>query len=93
MTEKHYVMVANMQRFRVWAQENINDEVWTYAGARIHTPTKEYRAVTALHHLRGAHLSPHTIHWTDGWYMGLTQRSADQIEQYVEMCLAAGPGK
>jgi hypothetical protein len=93
MTEKHYVMVPNMQRFRVWAQENINDEVWTHMGARIHTPTKEYRAVTAMHHLRGATLTPETIHWADDWFMGLTSRSAIELEQYVEMCLAAGPIK
>jgi hypothetical protein len=93
MTEKHYVMVPNMQRFRVWAQENINDEVWTQMGARIHTPTKEYRAVTAMHHLRGATVTPETIHWADDWFMGLTRRSAIEMEQYVEMCLGAGPVK
>ncbi len=93
MTEKHYVIVQNMQRFRNWGMDNIRDEEWTHRGARIHTPTKEYRAVTAMHHLRGATLTPETIHWADGWYMGLTNKGAIQIEQYVEMCLGAGPVK
>jgi hypothetical protein len=93
MTEKHYVIVANMQRFRSWAQENITDEDWGMVGFRIETPTKEYRAVTAMHHLRGAVLTPETIHWTDGWYMGLTARAVTEMERYVEMCIGAGPVK
>jgi hypothetical protein len=93
MTEKHYVIVANLQRFRNWAQDNLKDEEWSVLGARIRTATKEYRAVTAMHHLRGATLTPETIHWTDGWFMGLTGRGAIEMERYVELCLAAGPVK
>jgi hypothetical protein len=89
-TEKHYVIVSNLQRFRNWAMDNIHDEDWSMLGARIHTPTKEYRAVTAMHHLRGAALTPETIHWTDGWFMGLSGRGVVEMESYVEMCLAAG---
>jgi len=91
--EKHYVIVANMQRFRSWAQENINEEWGMIGGARIHTPTKEYRAITAMHQLRGATITPETIHWTDGWYMGLPARAVTEMERYVEMCIGAGPVK
>lgn len=93
MTEQHYVIVANLQRFRNWAMDNLRDEEWSYRGARIQTATKEYRAVTAMHHLRGAALTPETIHWTDGWFMGLTAQGAVEMERYVEMCLGAGPVK
>ena len=94
MTEKHYVIVSNLQRFRVWAHENITDEQWTIiGGARAHTETKEYRAITAMHQLRGATITPDTIHWTDGWYMGMPARAVVEMERYVEMCIGAGPIK
>ena len=93
-TEKHYVIVSTLQRFRNWAQDNIKDEDWgLVGGARIHTPTKEYRAIRSVHHLRGATLTPETIHWTDDWYRGLTVRGAIEMERYVEIALAAGPIK
>ena len=93
MTEQHYVIVANLQRFRMWAHDNLRDEEWVVGGGtRIHTPTKEFRAVTAMHHLRGAELTPETIHWTDGWFMGMTGQGATEMERYVEMLLASsGP--
>jgi hypothetical protein len=93
MTEKHYVIVANMQRFRVWAHENITDEEWMMMGFKIVTATKEYHAVMALHHLRGATLTKETIHWTDGWFMGMTGRGADEMERYAAMCIAMGESK
>ena len=94
MTEKHYVIVPNLQRFRNWAQDNIHDEDWgMIGGARVHTATKEYRAITQMHQLRGATLTPETLHWTDGWYMGMTARGVVEMERYVEMCLGAGPVK
>jgi hypothetical protein len=92
-TQKHYVIVPSIQRFRNWAMDNIRDEEWSHIGSRIHTATKEYRAVTAMHHLRGCTLTPETIHWADGWFMGLSNNGAIEMEQYVEMCLAAGPIK
>lgn len=93
MIETHYVIVQSIQRFRNWALDNLRDEEWSMIGTRIRTADKEYRAVTAMHHLRGASLTPETIHWTDGWFMGLTKRGAIEMERYVEMCLGAGPVK
>jgi len=92
--EKHYVIVANLQRFRNWAMDNLHDEQWSMlGGARIRTATKEYVAITAMHQLRGAILTEETLHWTDGWYMGLPARGVVEMERYVEMCLGAGPVK
>jgi hypothetical protein len=88
--EKHYVILPNLTRFRAWAQENVTEEWLPRGHGAILTDTKEYRAVTAMHHLRGAALTPETLHWAVGWHMGMTPRGALELERYVQMCLAMG---
>jgi hypothetical protein len=85
--EKHYVIVPNMQRFRAWAQENLTGE-WSMLGARIRTETAEYRPVIHLRHLRGATITPATVHWASDWFMGMTPRGAEEMESYVGFLLS-----
>lgn len=86
--ERHYVILPNLTRFRSWAKENINEEWFPRGHTVILTDTKEYRGVTAIHHLRGAVLTPETVHWAEDWHMGMTPRGVLELERYVQVCFA-----
>jgi hypothetical protein len=87
--ERHYVILPSVHRLRGWAQDNITEE-WSQVGATVRTADKEYRAVTALHHLRGATVTIDTLHWATGWYMGRTAEMNVELERYAEMALVCG---
>jgi hypothetical protein len=88
--ENHYVILPNLSRFRSWAKDNIKEEWRTRGHGVILTDSKCYRAIIHLHDLRGATLTEETVHWAEGWYMGLNPRAALELERYVQVCLAAG---
>lgn len=90
--EKHYVVVPTVQRLRSWAHDNLTE--WHERGhGVIVTRTGVYRAVIALHQLRGVSLTPETIHWADGWDEGLSAGAALELQAYAATCIRMGESR